>query len=356
MRPYLGWFLGAVWLALVAGPALAGTEFSGGGRELKVVITADRTELEQEASELLKAGETDAALKIYRELIEESGADTSLSAQEKLELRLRYLGMIVSCYQQRTDYQRALEEYREMLQLAEQQGWQRQATLVLRGMGRAALAGGLCHQVIPSFEQRRAHLVDKLLVLLGDMYNQVGRGTEARGLYQEVLDSHLGPQLEGRRLPGCYGLLPQQRQALEEQILEKRADLVSALEELAGEGSPEALLILGERAWGQRQWSEALGWFQKAEQALPDDPMIGLQVARTLIALDRQQEALEKLAEIRSSLKSPGELLEISTALELAGEPQGARRVLQALASQFPQTPEAAEAWLRLGLMQRLGL
>ncbi|HID94812.1 MAG TPA: tetratricopeptide repeat protein [Candidatus Latescibacteria bacterium] len=171
-----------------------------------------------------------------------------------------------------------------------------------------------------------------------------------------MLGDHLGPEERGRRIPGCYGLLPEQREALEGQILEETADLASALEQMAGEGSPEAMLILGEMAWEQRDYQKALIWFERAGQSLPDDPMIRLQVARTLVMLGKGQQARAGLEALAGSLQGPGELLELATAFQLADDSKDARQVLQGLAEQLPQSPEAAEALLRLKLMERLGL
>ncbi|MFH1007943.1 MAG: hypothetical protein V1800_10655, partial [Candidatus Latescibacterota bacterium] len=209
--------------------------------------------------------------------------------------------------------------------------------------------------VIEIFEHRRAQLRTDLLILLGDIYKKAGRGEEGQQVYLSILEAHLGHHHQGKVLIPCYGVPPQQRVPLEQEILTSTQDPISELKKRAERGDAQAQLLLGELAWEQEKYTEALTEFRKAEALTPEDPMIGLQVARTFIALSRDEEAVEKLKEIASLLTGPGELLELGTACQLTGS-GGAGSIFRTLVAAHPDTPEAREAQLRLFLMDKAGL
>ncbi|RKY72903.1 MAG: hypothetical protein DRQ24_03995 [Candidatus Latescibacterota bacterium] len=357
MRVLARWLLGSVFLLFCAGSVGAKTQvFSKGSKELKVVITEDMAQRELEADSLRKAREFDAAIEGYQGLIDECQGDERFSPQARLSLKVHYIKKIALCYRAKGDYQKALEQYEAILAIGEKEVSEEVVTSALLAMGRLALTFGRCDGVAQVFESRKQYLPDELLLLLGDIYQKAGRDSQARQTYLEVLESHLGPRQDGRVVIGCYGVPPEEREPLEQEALERAEDLASGLEKLAEEGNPQAQLLLGELAWEQGDYNKALAQFQKAWTLSPKDPLIGLQIARTFIALNSNEEALNRLKQIGSLLNGPGELLELATAYQLAADPAGARTVLQKLVAEHPESPEAREAHLRLQLIDRSGL
>jgi len=358
MRLFARWPLATAFLLLVCtGSGWAGIEvLSEDSKQLKVVITEDMVHSELEADSLRAAGQFDAAIGVYQGLIDQCQTDQRLSPETRQGLRLYYTRKIALCYRAKGDYQKALEGYRSILGEGEQMGSEELVLSALLGMGRLALAFGRVDGVAEGFESRKGDLPDEFLVLLGDIYRKAGREGQARQTYLDVLESHLGPSQQGRVILGCYGVPPEQRERLEQKALEEAADLASGLEKLAEEGDSQAQLLLAELAWEQEDYGRALAEFQKAEELAPHDPMIGLQVARSFIALEDNQQALSRLNQIGSLLKGPGELLELATAYQLAGDSGAAAEVLRRLRAEHPDSPEAGEAYLRLKLMERLGL
>ena len=351
MERYIRWFWSPVFLLLCVGSSGAETAvISENPKQLRVVIGEDRAQRELEADGLKEAGAFDAAIEIYEALLDDCQADLSLSEETRLSLISQYAGKMAACYQGKGDYAKALEQYQFLLTVGEERGSEAMRHSALLDMGKLTLDFGRGDGVIEIFERRRAQLRDDLLILLGDLYKMAGQQ-----VYLGLLEVHLGHHHQGKVLIACYGVPPEQRVPLEREILAKCPDLATELKKRAEKGDAQAQLLLGELAWEQAEYEAALTEFRKAEALMPEDPMIGLQVARTFITLCRAQEAVEKLHEIAVLLNGPGELLELGTACQLAGS-GGAGSIFRTLVATHPDSPEAREAQLRLCLMDKAGL
>jgi len=348
--------ISGIMVLLFVGSASAKTAvFSEGPKELKVVITEDMAKRELEADSLRKAGKFDEAVEAYRELIELYRDDPNLGPEVRLSLELHYTSKIASCYREKGDYTRALEQYKKILVAGEQIGSRDVVLSALLWMGKLALSLGRYDGVLEEFEGRRDELPGELALLLGDIYRRAGMVQQARRVYLDILQDRLGPRQDGKVVLGCYGVPPEQREILEKKVLEETFDLESGLRKLAEGGNFQAQLLLGELAWERGEYRKALEEFQKAWEISPQDPMLGLQVARTFIELEEDQKALEVLSEVGPLLESPGELLELATAYQLAGAWQETSQTLRRLTLKHPESPEAKEAYLRLQIMERLG-
>ena len=320
-----------------------------------MIIAEDKEKREQKADGLKDAGQFDAAIEIYAALLKDCQEDRSLSEEARLRLISQYTGKMAACYQGKGDYDKALEQYQFLLTVGEERGSEAMRRSALMDMGKLALDFGRGDGVIEIFERRRAQLRYDLLILLGDIYKKAGREEEGQQVYLSILEAHLGHHHQGKVLIPCYGVPPEQRVPLEQEILTKAPDLASELKKRAERGDAQAQLLLGELAWEQAEYEAALIEFRKAEALTPEDAMIGLQVARTFIALGRDEEAVEKLKAIGALLTSPGELLELGTTCQMAGY-DGARPAFQRLWAKHPDAPEGKEAHLRLCLMDKAGL
>ncbi|HDH99929.1 MAG TPA: tetratricopeptide repeat protein [Firmicutes bacterium] len=322
-------------LLLVLGIGVAKMQVSVDEGKIKVVIPPAREALEQRADSLMKAGDYSGALEVYGELYDEFG-------------ELGYLQSQGDCYRKMGKYEEAFRVYGEVLSLSE--GRWEFSIPALFGIGRTALECGDYGRGIEVLEGHRGDLVSSLLVLLGDLYFREGERGKAGQAYMQAFVRRLGVLEGGRVIPGCYGVVPQERDKLEEEAYIKAGELLSGLEEMCSE-KPEALLVLGEMAWEDRDWEGALKWFGRAWEVL-GDPMAGLQVAKALVMLGRQDEALDVLGGLR--LGTPGGMLELSGAFWLAGDFEGARGVLEEIVERYPGSPDAGEAKLRLEIMERL--
>ncbi|HID11843.1 MAG TPA: tetratricopeptide repeat protein, partial [Candidatus Latescibacteria bacterium] len=322
-------------LLFVLGMCVAEMQVSVDGGKIKVVIPPERDALESKADSLIEVGDYSGALEVYRELYEEFGD-------------LGYLLLQGYCYRKVGKFGEAFRAYGDVLSLSE--GRWDVSIPALSGIGRTALESGNYGKGIEILEGHRGELPDSLIVLLGDIYLKAGMRQEARQAYIYALMDRIGVFEEGVLIPGCYGVVPEERRRFEEEAYLKAGELILGLEEISSE-EPEASLVLGEMAWEGRDWEVALRWYQMAWKAL-GDPMAELQVAKALVMLGRNEEALEVLRGLE--LEGPGEMIELSGTFWLAGDVQGAGQVLDEIVEKYPQSPDACEAMFRLEVMERL--
>ncbi|RKY60308.1 MAG: hypothetical protein DRP94_00865 [Candidatus Latescibacterota bacterium] len=114
-------------------------------------------------------------------------------------------------------------------------------------------------------EGHRGDLVSSLLVLLGDLYFREGESEKAGQAYMQAFVRRLGVLEGGRVIPGCYGIVPQERDKLE------------ALEVLGGLrlGTPGGMLELSGTFWLAGDFEGARGVLEEIVERYPGSPDAG---------------------------------------------------------------------------------